>query len=379
MRKVGIVSLFNLNNVNYGNRLQAYALNYYLGNNYTNLEVYSLLFSNLFEAKYKTANLNIWKYLKNKIRRGYLKLTRQSLLSFEIGKRMERLNSFCIENISMIKEPLKWEDLNETNYDVFIVGSDIIWGQTNGYLNKIAFLDFKNKSEFKRIAYAPSFGRDWIPNENVSKLKEYLERFEAVSVRENSSVQMLEDVGVRNVVHVLDPTLLLSASEWHNIEEKPNIEVKEYIFVYLLGKDKSIRAKITSFAKKMGLKIITVPYANGENNNADKNFGDVPLMDCSIQEWIWLIHHAEYIITDSFHGTVFSTIFNKKFLVVMRQFEEDINNRMVDYLHTIHQSDKFVDLDKIDIDLLEWDYVSINKILEEKRILSKEFLDKALR
>ena len=134
---------------------------------------------------------------------------------------------------------------------------------------------------------------------------------------------MLKNIGINNVKHVCDPTLLLSKKEWENIEQKINIKEK-YIFVYLLGKNKEQREKIKELAKELNLIIVDISHANGEFNKVDEGFSNYSIDNCSPEEWIWLIHNAEYIITDSFHGVVFSTIFNKKFFVLKRYYTENI-------------------------------------------------------
>ena len=99
------------------------------------------------------------------------------------------------------------------------------------------------------------------------------------------------------------------------------------------------------------------------------------MYDCSRQNWIWLIHHAEYIITDSFHGTAFSTIYRKKFVVLERMTSTDLNNRMLDYLKTIKQLDKMISFTELyRIDDMCWNYDMIYDILRNKIDFSIKFL-----
>lgn len=203
-----------------------------------------------------------------------------------------------------------------------------------------------------------------------------LDDFDFISVREKNSLELLKKIGITNAVHTVDPTLLLKKEDWRKIEKKVVID-KKYIFVYLLGKDIDARRKISEFALKNNLLIVNIPNANEVYDKVDDVFGDIKLNDCSPEEWIYLIDNAEYIITDSFHGTVFSTIFEKKFLVFKRNTKVDINNRMTDYLSNISQSDKFVDNFE-NVDRMEWDYTTINNNLSNLIIFSKEYLDKAI-
>ena len=133
------------------------------------------------------------------------------------------------------------------------------------------------------------------------------------------------------------------------------------------------------YAHEKGACVVTIPYAQGQYLPEDDCFGDIQIGDCSIENWLWLIHHAECVFTDSFHGTVFSTIFHKPFVVLERIASIDINNRMQDYLREIRQEDKY--LQKVDLtsmNLLVWDYEQIWADIEARRKSSVEFLSNAL-
>ena len=380
MKKIGIISELNMDNVNYGNKLQAFALNRYLNNTFK-CEAESIIIDNKLDAKKSTLK-GVHKYT-NKVKKipKKLKETFKNIIlkfnkkKYNFDKRREACNIFVKNNIKLCKGLINLKNITKTNYDVFITGSDVVWAQVNGGVNRIKFLNFNTNKKFEKIAYAPSFGKDWIPKENIDTIKDFLSAFNAISVREKSSVEMLKNIGINNVEHVCDPTLLLSKKEWENIEQKIYIKDK-YIFVYLLGKNKEQREKIKELAKKLNLMIIDIPHANGEFNKVDEGFGDYSIDNCSPEEWIWLIHNAEYIITDSFHGVVFSTIFNKKFFVLKRYYTENINNRMLDYLNTIGESDKMIDVQNLkSVKDFEWNYDKINFKLEEFVNNSKNYLN----
>ena len=376
MKKIAIISLFDFRNINYGNKLQTYALNYYLRTNYKNYQIESLYFRNLLEHKDK----KLFAFIRSKIARIPAKINSIICSMTILRERLSRCNEFSTQNTRLSDYALTWDSLITSDYDAFVVGSDIVWAQFRNGISKIKFLDFETTKRFTRISYAASFGRDWIPEENTKDVTRCLKKFQCISVRESSTTKMLSSIGIDNAVHALDPTLLVSRDEWQNLERKPQLHLGKYIFVYLLGKDANDREYITRLGKNLNLNIVTVPYACGEFSFTDKNFGDLQVMDCSPAEWIWLIHNAEYVITDSFHGTVFSTIFEKKFLVVERQFVENINNRMIDYLNTIQQNDKMVKISQVkSFDKFIWNYENINKLLKEKIEFSKEFLEDALK
>ena len=293
-----------------------------------------------------------------------------------VKTRIEEFAAFQNQYMSLSTEELTWELLRNSDYDVLITGSDVVWTQSLGTINRIKFLDFQNRNNAVKIAYAASFGENYIPKGNRRAIKKCLDNYKMVSVREQSAVGMLNEIGVNNVAHAVDPTLLLTASHWENLEKKPNeiSENKKFTFVYVLGASVEQKNMIERISHEADCLIVYIPYASGINANND-SFGDISLKNCSPSEWIWLIHNAEYVITDSFHGLVFSTIFQSKFIMLKRNFVRDINVRITDYLELISQKDKYFALDKhILLNDLKWDYHLISSNLDYYRQKSVELL-----
>ena len=379
MKKIGIISELNMKNVNYGNRLQAFALNYYLNKYYNEYKTESLVFK-MYDKKKITKNFFI-EYVKSCLKfvlKKMPKFKKRECNKYDFSKRVQNCNLFTNNNIRLSQEVFNWKRLKKTDYDICITGSDVVWAQRHNAVNRIRFLDFKNKKNFKKIAYAASFGNDYIPNENIDTIRKYLLSFSNISVRENSSVKMLKEKCQIDAKHTCDPTLLLTKEEWKNVEIPVKNIGENYVFVYLLGKNKEHRQSIKEFAKKNNLKVINVPHANGVYDDVDNSFGDYTIDNCSPENWIWLIHNAEYVITDSFHGVVFSTIFEKRFFVLKREYQTNINNRMLDYLKTINEIDKFVDNLKVEVEY-SWDYDTVNKKLTDLKIYSKDYIKGVLK
>ena len=379
--KIAIISEFKRQTVNYGNNLQAYALNHYLHMKYPSIEVDTLWFQN-GSKKHITSFIGVLcRCIRNFISSGHLRNKKDDIKTKLVQSRLKAFENFQ-KNITMCQNAMTWSQLRKADYDLYIVGSDVVWAQAHFSVNRIKFIRFNTAKKVKRVAYAASFGRNWIPKENVRYIKKCLKNFDMISLREASAMQMLKSYGFSDAVHVLDPTLLISIEEWTKLEIKPDdndIETKPFVFVYLLGTDKTQRDSITAWCKQNNLRIITIPYANGLENDCDSSFGDMRLNDCSPEEWIWLIHHADYVITDSFHCIVFSTIFEKRFIAVTRYFTVDINVRLTDFLETIHQKDKMILNCKFkSADEYEWDYEKINQILSDKIIESEKFLQSSI-
>lgn len=380
--KIGIVSEFNTESINYGNHLQAYALNAYIRSIRDNNETETILLaSRQLTRLTNVISLSFCKKMIYGIMRRIFEAKRPVVTEkANIERRGKLFADFRQKHIPMTNGERTAKDICQAGYDALVVGSDVVWMQFPHKVNRIKFLDLKFKQPVKRIAYAASFGRDYIPVENKKYIRILLNRFDAVSVRENSSVAMLHEIGVPNVAYCLDPTLLLHASHWQEMEIRPEAVTgdERFLFAYLLGDDEKQRTEIVEFAKKNDLKIACIPDGDGHCNTVE--FGDILLDECSIENWLWLIHHAQMVITDSFHGIVFSTIFHKPFYAVDRVCEVDINNRIYDYLREINQMDKLIqrgDLQQRKESV--WDYDEIENALDLRRNASKSFLEKALR
>lgn len=380
--KIGIITLFNLNTVNYGNHLQAYALNRYIEKSYPGTRVETIINSKKttkFQRTEIIAPSAIWKTICRIIKVCFW--PKHQIAIQAVSRRLSRFRQFASESIPMAPLDMDWDKLRTSDYDRFIVGSDIVWAQDRYVIDRTRFLDFDNAKKAKKYSYAASFGSDWIPEKNIDFIKRYLASFQGISVREKSSIEMLDRIGVHGAVHTVDSTLLLDKEHWDAFGRALlDFSSNRYAFVYLLGKELEQRDSIREFCKKNGLQIVFIPFADKIYSEADMAFGDIQIMDCSPREWVWLVRHAEYVITDSFHGAVFSTIFEKKFFVVARQYEiQEWNNRLIDFLDTIGQSDKYIDFTNARLNDFIWDHQEINSILKKKIDFSKKFLDAAIR
>lgn len=376
--KIGIITELSDNIINYGNCLQAYALNYYIRSIRRDAQVETIKVEHSLSNRFQTKRMSLpvminkaWYRLKKKIHAG------EDFPGREI--RRKAFVDFSMKNIPQCKGILKYEHFENLDYDMYIVGSDVVWMQFRYSINRIKFLDIPAPQTSRRISYAASFGRDWIPEENKDAIHSCLKRFESISVREKSSVELLRSIGIKECTHVLDPTLLLGKEEWEKMEVEPQgIQNERYAFVYLLGEDRCQYREAERLCHKEGIKTVVIPYASGERVKWGHLTGDIQIWECSPQNWLWLVHHAEYVVTDSFHGLAFSTIFQRRFVAVERK-KSDLGNRLTDFLCTIGQENKFVQIDELaSWDDLDWDYEEIDRRIETERRHSAEYLQKSL-
>lgn len=270
----------------------------------------------------------------------------------------------------------------EGNYSAYVVGSDQCWRpRYNSFLSSM-FLDFVQDKQVKRIAYAASFGTDeWeFSPEMTSICASLVQKFDFVSVREDSGVRLCkEHLGV-NAVHALDPTLLLTRDDYiHLIEAEKEPKSNGNLFNYILDPDTSKTDFINRVSEEMGLQPFQVlPKYQAETRTKE----DVKkrIKDCvfpGVSTWLRAFMDAKMTIVDSFHGMVFSIIFNRPFWVL-----GNVNrgmSRFTSLLKLFHLEDRLLDanqLQEVNINR-PIDWVSVNAILQKKRnecmhLLSKE-------
>lgn len=203
-----------------------------------------------------------------------------------------------------------------TEFDAVVVGSDMLWHPIN-VEHDYYTLTFVPEC-VKRIAYATSFGTTDIPKYQINTYKEFLKRFDAISVREKSGIQVIDTLKIDKTAKVvLDPTLLFTGEEWMEIQEMEPIVKEKYIFCYFLGVNQEHRDFVRRLQQKTGYKVVALQHLD-EFVEADINFGDMKPYNVGPSEFVNLIRNAEYVCTDSFHGTCFSILNHKQFYTFNR-------------------------------------------------------------
>lgn len=251
--------------------------------------------------------------------------------------------------------------------DVYIAGSDQIWNPTfqNGK-DPAFYMDFVPDNKNK-ISYAASFATEEFPLELRDKTSKMISRINSISVREKSGLDILSSMNIKDGVQVLDPVFLLDKGHWNSMCNSINLNEK-YLFVYDFDNNNLIKEIALKIAKEKNLKIYTV-FKSDYSDKLIKHIG--PL------DFITYIKNAEFVISNSFHGTAFSLIFEKDFCVVNRQ--EKINTRMRDLLSDLELDSRLVDksynINEIHTNI---SYDKVNKILNDKVQYSKLFLKNAI-
>lgn len=200
-------------------------------------------------------------------------------------------------------------------YDAVITCSDQLWSPaglgTNFY--NLMFVP----QNVRKISFASSFGVSKIPSYQIRRTKEYLNRIEFISVRENQGQKIVKNLIGRDVPVLMDPVFVYTKQEWEKLVPLENIYDFPYILTYFLGDNIQFRKRVEDFAKQKGLKIVAIKFSNSYLEY-DKCFGDIAPFDIDPDKFLNLIRGASYICTDSFHGCAFSIICEKPVAIFNR-------------------------------------------------------------
>lgn len=292
----------------------------------------------------------------------------------DVFERFEQI----IPHSTTVYDEITLKDANQ-NYDAFICGSDQVW-HLSYLVHQGYFLKFVNANKLC-VPYAVSTGKINMTPIEFDVFKNNLKRFSRIGVREQSFCDVIQDVHPRGVSVVLDPTLLLGKEKWEKIENKGSIPNEKYVFVYLLGDTKWHREKIQEFATRHNLKIVYLPYIMKCVREADMLMTGEARWNVGPKEFVALIHHAEYVFTDSFHAMAFSTIFEKEFYVFDRykmSDNESMNFRIADFLKLFGMEWRRVSNPNDCIQLHKGDYSDVTNKLEKEREKSMNFLKTSL-
>ncbi|MGN0153771.1 MAG: polysaccharide pyruvyl transferase family protein, partial [Lachnospiraceae bacterium] len=353
--KAAVITLHNV--CNYGTQLQTYAtqekLKEYFDDvvfiDYRRPDTYGISLMNTFtkgnpiKIPAILPTLLYWKHLFGGFQKKYIKLTEKKYL--------------CEEDFT------QFEDCA----DVYFSGSDQVWntGWNNGVLPPL-YLSFAPDNKPK-YAYASSFGQNVITQNEIEKSRNYIERFEKISVREKSGITILkEQYHYDNAVQILDPTLAMPPSFWRKVAPKNKI-IEDYILIYNLNRSREFDRYAEELSKHTGYKLYRLctrfdqVFRNGKS-----------ILMPGIFDFITLIDHAKLVLTDSFHATAFSMNLNTEPVCI---YPANYSGRLSEFLDLLGEEQRHV-IDYDDFDVLERhvDFDKVNKILMEERKKTDQFL-----
>lgn len=295
---------------------------------------------------------------------GTLKFVKRYICGYYSDKRWNAFNNFMLNDLPLSKPPIfNKDELKNLKYDVLVCGSDQIWNSEHtGGVDEGYFLDFADEST-KKIAYAASKGPVEIEDNEKDYIKNALKDFCAIGVREYGLKESLEEIGIKSQ-WVLDPTLLMNKDEWLEIANYRKFE--DYILIYKIKDDEKLYNVAKKLSKETGLQMVEISYGFRENTD-----DVIQLQDCGPREFVGLFSKAKYVVTNSFHGTCFSLIFNRKFYAVPY---EGLSSRMDSLLKLVGLEDlRIYNENEFQIGK-NIDYNKVNEIINNERQKSLKFL-----
>lgn len=353
---------------NAGASLQAYALATYLKKIGHNAEIINYK-PDYLSNHFSLLGVNNPRFNRPILRQMYQIAKFPERIKKRFSKRKKAFDTFTTENLPLTKKCYTSNiqlraDLPEA--DVYFAGSDQIWNPLfrNGK-DPAFYLDFVPKEKIK-ASYAASFAVESLPNEYKERIKQWLSRLDYISVREKSGVDIINRLGIVGAEQVLDPVFLLEKNEWEVLEKSVVIK-QPYILVYDFDLDIHMQSFIQTLSRANNWMIYSVLPCK----YCDRSFEDY-----GPQTFLYLIHHAEVVVSNSFHATAFAIIYHKQFYVFNRT--ENINSRMRDLLAIFGLENRCLDLAKNTKHNTLIDYNSIQPQIDKNLMWSKMFIKKVL-
>lgn len=367
MKKVGILTEHRARN--FGSCLQAYALQNTidkLGYHAEIVDYRPKVIENSFGIfivdLYKQCGnhpVKLIKFFINTVVFSPLRIVRE-IKFFQFRKKKFNLSGTKFETITK-------HVLSKMKYDAYVCGSDQIWNPkiTDG-LDPVYFaVPFDGKA--RKISYAASVGLSNLQQQEEKTFTEYLSLMDVVTVREESAKDMLQPLTDKRINRVLDPTLLMEKSDWIKLfadREKPKFR---YILVYSLKVDDEMVAYAKKLSQEKNLSVLFFDLRKRYGKNSISKFTADPV------DFLYYLYHAEYIVTNSFHGTVFSVLFEKRFVCVPMA---GTSSRMIDLLDMLDLNNRLLSED-FDIDAYI-DYSHAKEVRNSEKTRSLELLKESL-
>ncbi len=365
MSKVACLTFHNSSN--YGSALQAFALQQkvkMLGFDYDIID-----YSNPEKLKYdslfgKNTELSTRSYIVKVFSLVYNYVKKRKFVAFS-NKYLNVLSPQFISNTDL--------KAISDRYDYFICGSDQIWNATMIRFDSSYFLDFVSHED-KKIAYAASFGRNSLTKVDKDFYEKNLKNFSKISVRESSAQNIVADCAGIEAELVLDPTLLMTIAEWRNVTDEISSIERPYILTYCLSPNSEMQKFISKLKKQTGLKVIGI--SRGLRPMYSEKATALP----SPLEFVKLFLNASFVVTNSFHGTAFSTNFNRNlFSFIKGNRYDSTNSRIADFLEMVGLEKRLMTVcPEGDIEITLPDFTNTNAVLDNKRENSIKFLESSL-
>lgn len=302
---------------NYGAVLQAFALQRKveeLGEECEIIDYKCKAITERYEIKSPFKSSNIKEFIKRILTNKNNKILQSKFIEF--NKKYQKIS---------VKSYNK-NTINDSNndYDKFIVGSDQVWNLKLSGEDTTYMLDFV-KDSLKKYSYAASFGYSKIPEQYINISREYISKFNKISIREEKGVEIINSMCIKESTITLDPTLLFDKEEWRNLvnfDTNKNIPQKPYILLYIIALTPSIISFTKKLSRETGYEVIYI------NHSYKRVLGFKNVFSVSPEEFLEYINNAEFVVTSSFHGVAFSINFEKEFFYELSNSSGNFNSRI---------------------------------------------------
>ncbi len=368
-KKVGIITFHN--SYNCGSMLQAFALQNVLNKYKVDNEIID--FSN--EGQHEVYSV----YSKNNNLKNIIKNILMLFYGKKVAKNFESYEEFKKRNFKLSQNKYnKSDELSDKEYSMVVSGSDQVWNITIEDGDDAYFLPWV-KNAYK-VAYAPSFGAKNILEyaDKPDKYRKLISDFDSISIREENGKKWIKELCNKDVPVLLDPTLLLEKSDYEKIATKMDKLPKEYIFYYSPGYKKNINNLVKKISKKYNLPVIAFNAKNFyiKGMNLSSNFKVPEIEDPSV--YLSLIKNAKIVVTTSFHGAIFSTIFKKNFWVIKNGGMFGSDDRVLTLVKALDLEDRLIPIeyDETFNYLKEKDYSTYDEKLPKLQKKSQEYIEK---
>ncbi len=364
-KRIGIMTMHKV--LNYGSALQAYALQHHISSTGNDAELIDYIFPN---GKRKSAG---------SIKATIINSVANALVYFPKKRKKQRFAAFYDSYFNCSKEQFNSpEELMEfkPEYDVLITGSDQVWNPKHIKDDLSFFLPFAGK-EMPKYSYGSSFSTATIPDTLSETFRKNLMRYNQISVREKSGLEIVKNLTGKEADFVCDPTLLLTKEEWSAMADKADNKFQfpkgKYILVYLLRYAYDPYPAVTDIINKIQeeLQLPIVVLDPSLSESKFKNSTNV--RDAGPLEFLKLVRDAAFVVTSSFHGTAFSLNLEVPFFSIIKE-RGRFDTRMTDLLDRAGADRDIVYNASVDKPF-EMDYTTVSKNIADFRDKSKEFIN----
>lgn len=385
-KKIGLICNTYIHN--YGSVLQSYALYSFLQKHQFDVEVVNYKDHGTLRTKvFIFIMLKLKKILSVRTINKKVKEFLSKRSSYDYRKTIEKRSLYFDQ---FIRENIKFSDKCNTvievanmskQYQTILLGSDQLWGPQD-LIRDYHTLGWANQNQYT-VTYATSFGVSQIPSFLQKKVTQFIKDINVLSIREKSGADIIEKLCNRKVPVVVDPTLMCDEKEWESLIPQKRIINDEYVFCYFLGENSHHREWAKKISTELNLKLVGLRHLEYCETNGSC-FADETPTEVGPIELLNLIKNANYVVSDSFHVSIFSILFRKQFLVFDRYNVKNVdsrNARITNLLSNLCLSDRQynseVNLIQRLTDPIDFEQVFVK--LNKWRQISKEYLLDALR